>query len=112
LLGNAYKFTRAGRVRVCARAGRDPGALELEVADTGPGMPPERVRQMFELFTQGDGSSRRPHEGLGLGLTLVQRAGQALGGDVQIDSQPGAGSSVRVQIPNALAVEAGAVASS
>jgi signal transduction histidine kinase len=112
LVGNAYKFTRAGRVLVGARPGRDLGALELEVSDTGPGMPAERVHQMFDLFTQGDGSSRRAHEGLGLGLTLVQRAVHALGGEVQIDSRPGAGSTVRVQIPNALTVEASAAASS
>jgi len=102
LLGNAYKFTRAGSVKVCARPGRDPGAIELEVRDTGQGMPPERVHEMFELFTQGDGSSCRKHEGLGLGLSLVQRAVHTLGGDIQVESRPGEGSTIRVLIPNAL----------
>jgi signal transduction histidine kinase len=104
-------FTHVGKVSVHARPGqRDPGAIELEVSDTGQGMPPERVREMFELFTQGDGSSRRTHDGLGLGLTRVQRAVRVLGGDVRIESRPGEGSTVRVLIPNALALPQGAAA--
>ena len=101
LVGNAYKFTRKGSVEVAVRPGDEPDAIELEVRDTGQGMPPERVHEMFELFTQGDASSRRAHDGLGLGLTLVQRAVQSLGGKVEVESRPGEGSTVRVCIPNA-----------
>jgi len=110
LLGNAYKFTQRGRVSVLARPGDHPGAIELEVRDTGQGMPPERLQEMFELFTQGDGSSRRRHDGLGLGLALVQRAVQSLGGDVAVQSRPGEGAVVRVMIPNALGECASAAA--
>ena len=102
LVGNAYKFTRHGSVTVRACPGGDPGAIELEVRDTGQGMPPERLQEMFELFTQGDASSKRNHDGLGLGLALVQRAVHSLGGDVVVQSRPGEGATVRVMIPNAL----------
>src|SRR5437764_588308 len=65
---------------------------------------PERVSELFELFAQGDSSATRRFTGLGMGLTLVQRCARLLGGEVRVESQPGAGSEFRVRIPDALAV--------
>ena len=102
LVGNAMKFTERGRVTVAARPADLPGAIELVVQDTGQGIAPARVAEMFELFQQGDSSSRRRHEGLGLGLALVQRTVKVLGGDIAVHSAPGTGTTVRVLLPNAL----------
>jgi len=110
LLGNALKFTERGCVTLSVRPADLPGGLEIVVRDTGPGIPPARVAEMLELFQQGDSSSRRRHEGLGLGLALVQRAVQVLGGDVAVQSAPGAGTTVRVVLPNALDASAPAAA--
>ena len=110
LLSNAYKFTAKGTVTVRAQRARTPGAIEIAVQDTGEGMPQTRVDEMFDVFTQADATSRRRHEGLGLGLALVHRAVGTLGGDLMIASKPGAGTTVSVLLPNALELEAGAAA--
>jgi len=103
LLSNAFKFTSAGEVTVVVRAGEERGSAVLAVRDTGVGIPPERVS---ELFAPGDSSGTRCHDGLGLGigLTLVQRCVRLLGGEVTVESQPGVGSEFRVRLPDALAV--------
>ena len=110
LLSNAYKFTSSGAVTVRARRGRGPGAIEILVQDTGEGMPQTRIDEMFDVFTQVDATSRRRHEGLGLGLALVHRAVGVLGGDLTVASKPGAGTTVSVLLPNALELESGAAA--
>ena len=103
LLSNAFKFTSAGEVTVVVRAGEERDSAVLAVRDTGVGIPPERVS---ELFAPGDSSGTRRHDGLGLGigLTLVQRCVRLLGGEVTVESQPGVGSEFRVRLPDALAV--------
>ena len=78
--------------------------------DTGEGMPQTRIDEMFDVFTQVDATSRRRHEGLGLGLALVHRAVGVLGGDLTVASKPGAGTTVSVLLPNALELESGAAA--
>ena len=110
LLSNAYKFTAQGSVTVRARRSTSPGAVEILVQDTGEGIPQTRVDEMFDVFTQVDATSRRRHEGLGLGLALVHRAVGALGGDVTVASKPGAGTTVCVVLPNALDLQADAAA--
>jgi len=62
------------------------------------------VKDMFELFQQADSSTTRRYNGLGMGLTLVQRCVRLLGGDVVVESRPGEGSEFRVRIPAALAL--------
>ena len=102
LLSNAFKFTSAGEVTGVVSAGEERGSAVLAVRDTGVGIPPERVS---ELFAPGDSSDTRRHDGLGLGigLTLVQRCVRLLGGEVTVESQPGVGSEFRVRLPDALA---------
>jgi signal transduction histidine kinase len=106
LLGNAFKFTSAGEVTVGIAEGDEIGSVVVSVRDTGIGIPPEKIDEMFDLFSQGDGSTTRRYNGLGMGLTLVQRCVRLLGGDVTVESQPGVGSEFRVRIPNALGVVA------
>jgi signal transduction histidine kinase len=102
LLSNAFKFTTAGEVRVTIRPGDEAGAVVLSVHDTGIGIPADRIAEVFELFAQADGSTTRRFNGLGMGLTLVQRCVQLLGGDVAVESTPRVGSEFRVHIPDAL----------
>lgn len=101
LVGNAVKFTSAGVVRVTARY-RDVGSeqfLELDVEDSGQGIPPEVAEKLFEPFSQGDTSMSRRFGGSGLGLTISRRLAQMLGGGVElIRSAPNAGSHFRCTI--------------
>lgn len=97
LLGNAVKFTEAGSVRLSI-AGRAGEPLLIEVADSGPGIAPERAACVFEPFRQGDDGSGGP-AGPGLGLPLVKRLVDLMGGEVTIESAPGAGTTLRLRLP-------------
>jgi signal transduction histidine kinase len=99
LIGNALKFTEHGEVRIEILLGdaRDedaPGRLRLRVAvtDTGIGMTADQIGQIFDPFTQADGSITRRYGGTGLGLTIVQRLVRLMGGEVAVESAPGVGS--------------------
>ncbi|GAW40641.1 Sensory/regulatory protein RpfC [Brevundimonas sp. SH203] len=100
LTDNAVRFTRTGRVTLRALAGDD---LVLEVEDTGPGMTPDAVTRLFDAFTQGDESSTRAAEGLGLGLTAAHGLAVLMGGRIEVVSTPGVGSLFRAPLPLARA---------
>jgi len=102
LVGNALKFTSSGEVRIMVRRG-DGDAAVITVRDTGVGIVPERLKQVFGLFAQGDSSNTRRYNGLGIGLTLVGRCVRLLGGEITARSQPGLGSEFRVVLPGVLA---------
>jgi signal transduction histidine kinase len=86
LLDNAAKFTPSGGT-VGVRVTRLPsGHYELCVADTGPGVRPDRVEKIFEPFFQVDGSVTREHGGVGVGLAIARRTARGLGGDVRVVS--------------------------
>lgn len=95
LVGNAIKFTERGRVtiQVCGITGQQ---AEVQIRDTGVGIAPERLEAVFEPFEQADASTTRRFGGTGLGLTISRRLARLLGGDVQVESQPGVGSVFRV----------------
>jgi signal transduction histidine kinase len=97
LIINAAKFTAAGTVAL--RIVQRGGALRLEVRDTGPGIRAADQELVFEPFRQLDGSSTRQHGGVGLGLALSRRLARMLGGDVQIQSEPGVGSTFALVLP-------------
>ena len=95
LLGNALKFTETGEIVL--RAALEPSTGEesrvhFVVADTGIGIPPEKQRKIFESFSQADASTARQYGGTGLGLTISARLVEMMGGQLQVDSEVGRGS--------------------
>jgi signal transduction histidine kinase len=83
VLDNAAKFTPEGGVVGIAVRQHD-AAYEVVIADTGPGVPPDRAERIFESFYQVDGSATRAHGGVGVGLAVVRRVARGLGGDVRV----------------------------
>jgi two-component system sensor histidine kinase TorS len=97
LVANACKFTTAGRVALrCRRSGDH---VSIEVSDTGVGIDPARLGDIFEPFVQLDGSSTRAHGGTGLGLTIAARLARELGGELSAASVPGSGSTFTLTVP-------------
>jgi signal transduction histidine kinase len=102
LVDNAIKFTHAGTIAVSARPAADPEWVTLEVHDTGAGIPPEDLENVFDPFHQSGTSSTRRTGGVGLGLSIVKQLVTALGGTVSVSSRVGEGSTFRVDIPCSL----------
>jgi PAS domain S-box-containing protein len=94
LLGNAVKFTDAGHVLVEVTGEPLDGATELtiSVTDTGIGIPADKLKLVFEKFSQVDASSTRRHEGTGLGLAITSRLVELMNGRIGVESQEGLGS--------------------
>jgi signal transduction histidine kinase len=97
LLDNAVKFTREGKIVLIGRP-CDDGA-EIVVEDTGIGIHPEHQTMIFEGFRQADQENNRSYEGMGLGLYLSRRLLELLGGNITVESRPGAGARFRVWLP-------------
>jgi len=98
LLSNAVKFTENGRVTVDARIDA-AGACVISVADTGCGMTPDEMEKAKEPFGQVDSTLSRRHQGTGLGLPLAVSLAERMGGRLEIDSEPGRGTTVTVVLP-------------
>ena len=97
LVSNALKFTESGEVRVCVA--RTDDGLRLTVADTGIGIPPERLASLFQKFEQADASTTRRYGGTGLGLAICRELAQLMGGAIHAESNPGTGSTFSVTLP-------------
>jgi PAS domain S-box-containing protein len=101
LVGNAVKYTREGGVLLRLDAG--PEQITLRVSDTGPGIASEWHERIFEPFVQVDQSSTRAFGGTGLGLAITRRLARLLGGEVDVESEPGVGSTFTCRLPHGAA---------
>jgi signal transduction histidine kinase len=101
LVGNAVKFTERGEVSVSVSSmqdGEDRFLICFEVRDTGIGIPPESLDNIFYCFTQADGSTSRRYGGTGLGLSIVKQLVEMMEGGVSVESIPGQGSIFRFTV--------------
>jgi CheY-like chemotaxis protein len=101
LLGNAVKFTTYGRVWLDVSAALSPDGrwlLRMLIQDTGPGIPRDALKRVFDPFYQTDLSSSRRHGGTGLGLSISQRLARLMGGDITVESAIGQGSTFTVTV--------------
>jgi signal transduction histidine kinase/CheY-like chemotaxis protein/HAMP domain-containing protein len=99
LLSNANKFTSKGKLTLTVA--REPGSrLSFRVSDTGVGMTPEQLGRLFQAFSQADASTTKRFGGTGLGLAITKHFCTLLGGDVGVESTPGAGSTFTIWLPD------------
>ena len=98
LLNNAAKFTEKGSVSLTLRQAKGD-LIEIDVTDTGIGIPEEKIAAIFEEFIQADGTTTRKYGGTGLGLSISRRLSELLGGDIRVVSAVGEGSTFTVSLP-------------
>jgi len=99
VLDNAFKYTIHGQVRLQIQWDGDEKRLNVELNDTGCGMTPEQMENVYKDFVQVSRGLNRSSEGLGLGLTICSRLSAILGADLRIDSEPGVGTQVSISLP-------------
>jgi GAF domain-containing protein/CheY-like chemotaxis protein len=97
LLSNAAKFTHEGRITLAAR--QENENLRISVSDTGIGISDEAMTRIFKEFQQADTSTTRQYGGTGLGLSISRNLARLLGGDINVESEPGKGSTFTLIIP-------------
>ena len=98
LIGNAIKFTDQGGIKVKVSL-PEAETLSIEVTDTGAGIPPEQLPDIFEAFRRGSNYAQREHQGAGLGLSIAKEIVTRMGGEISAASEPGVGSTFTVTMP-------------
>ena len=104
LLSNAVKFTESGGAITLSSEPRGK-CVEIRVADTGPGIPPEKLDRIFDAFVQVDRRLNQPVQGVGLGLAISQDLAQGMGGMITVESVVGEGSTFTLSLPRAPRME-------
>ncbi|MEE8569091.1 MAG: ATP-binding protein, partial [Anaerolineales bacterium] len=101
LLSNACKFTEKGTISLDVTRESEDGAdwVTLSVRDTGIGMSAEQMGKLFQAFKQADGSTTRKFGGTGLGLAISKRFCRMMGGDIDVESELGVGTTVAIRLP-------------
>ena len=97
LLSNAAKFTHKGRIKLQVSGGDD--TIRFAVRDTGIGMSPEQVAQIFNAYTQAEDSTSNRYGGTGLGLSITQQFTELMGGSIRVESELGMGSTFTLELP-------------
>ena len=98
LLSNASKFTENGTIALSVEQ-PEAGWIAFKVSDTGIGMTPEQQARLFQSFTQADASTTRRYGGTGLGLVITQQFCNLMGGDIQVESEAGQGTTFTILLP-------------
>lgn len=99
LLGNALKFTPQGEILLAIAPADSEGRWQFRIRDSGIGIPVEKQKAIFEAFSQADSSTTRRYGGTGLGLTISARLVSLMGGELTVQSEPGAGSEFAFTLP-------------
>ena len=102
LVNNALKFTDRGNVTVTVRHDPEAKIIEFKVTDTGVGIPKDALPIIFDMFRQADSSETRNYGGVGLGLYIVKKFTELLGGNIGVDSVLSKGSTFTLQFPLAV----------
>jgi len=97
LLSNAVRFTEHGEIRIIVE--RHPHWIQFAIEDTGIGIAPDKVKNIFDAFIQADDSYTRRYDGMGLGLTICKQLCKIMGGEISVRSELGQGSVFTVQLP-------------
>lgn len=111
LVGNAVKFTDKGEILMVAQqvwrktSNGDTPFLHLSIRDTGIGIAPDKLKTIFEAFTQADVSTTRKYGGTGLGLAITRKLATLMGGEIKVTSQEGQGSDFHLEFPLKVAPE-------
>ncbi len=108
LVGNSVKFTERGEISVsvsCIEESQNRFLISFEVRDTGIGIPHAALNQIFDCFTQADGSTNRKYGGTGLGLSIVKQLVEMMGGGISVESAHGKGSVFRFTVRMEKAIE-------
>jgi signal transduction histidine kinase/DNA-binding response OmpR family regulator len=98
LLSNASKFTENGTITLAVER-QEPDWINFSISDTGIGMTPEQQAKLFQAFTQADVSTTRKYGGTGLGLVITQQFCKIMGGDIQVESEAGRGTTFTMRLP-------------
>lgn len=98
LIGNGIKFTNQGGIKVSVSMDKR-NRLAIQVSDSGPGIPPEQLPDIFEAFRRGSNYAQRERQGAGLGLSIAREIVTMMGGDISVVSQVGTGSTFTFTVP-------------